>query len=237
MGAKDVAIGVFAYNFPHKKTQDFLFHLKTHGFNVRVVIAADPVKLHIPPASIRTKIRHRALLPPLNVARALGFDYQIVPHNSPQVVELLKNYRVELGIIAGARILKPHVINAVPLGIINFHPGLIPEARGLDAVLWSILEDIPLGVTAHLIDEKIDAGTILLKKRIPIYSDDSIYDLTERVYEFQLEMLEEAVIKAVNTEGTPVSNMGKYHRKMPPELEHKALSMVPEYVKRHAGQE
>ena len=61
--------------------------------------------------------------------------------------------------IAGARILKRPVIDRFSIGIINFHPGLIPEARGLDALLWSIRGDLPLGVTSHLIDERVDASS------------------------------------------------------------------------------
>ncbi len=232
---RGINIGVFAYNFPHKKTQDFLFHLKALGFNVQLVIAADPVKLKIPPPSVRTKIRHRALLHPAEIAKSLGFKYRVVPHNSQDAVSLLKEYQIDLGVIAGARILKRHIIEAVPLGIINFHPGLIPEARGLDAVLWSIYRDIPLGVTAHLIDERIDAGRILIKRKIPIYQDDSIYDLTERVYEFQLEILEEAIEKAVRNEGVPIAgDGGSYNRKMSPDIEQRTIEMVTDYVARHA---
>ncbi len=231
---KDVPIVVFAYDFPHRKTQDFLFHLKVKGYRVQLVLGAPKRKLKIPPPSIRSKIRHQSLLHPAEIASAVGDPYQVVGRNGEQVPRLLQEYQVELGVIAGARILKPHVIQTVPRGIINFHPGLIPEARGLDAVLWSILEDVPLGVTAHLIDERVDAGTILLKRIIPIYPDDTLLDLTERVHELQLEILDEALERAVAGEGELVEYADSYHRKMPPELEKQVLEIVPTYVARHA---
>lgn len=227
-------LAVFAYNFPHKKTQDFLLRLFLEGYNVQLVLAADPVKLNIPPASIRTKIRHIGLVDPKVIARRIGAEYFVVPHNSPKAVDIIRTFNVELGIIAGARILKKPVIDAFKIGIINFHPGLIPEARGLDAMLWSILHDIPLGVTAHLIDERVDAGRILIKHQIPIYKDDSLIDLSERLYETQLELLRPAIEKALQREGREVHSTEPPNRKMPAELEHEVLVKLPNYLKRFA---
>ena len=65
---------VFAYNFPHKKTQDFLFHLFANGIKVSHVFAADAVKLDIPPSEVRTKIRHCTPLYPSDVAKAIGVE-------------------------------------------------------------------------------------------------------------------------------------------------------------------
>ena len=231
----EIPIAVFAYNFPHRKTQDFLFALKVLGADVRIVLLADPVKLRIPPSSVRTKIRHIGLIHPRDVVSAIGFSYRITEHNSKEVPSLIRESGAMLGVIAGARILKPHVINSFPLGIVNFHPGLIPEARGLDAVLWSILEMVPLGVTAHLIDEQVDAGKILSKKKIPLYCDDTIVDFTERVYETQITMLESALMLAARGEGRHLQDAGKYHGKMPPALEKKALSAIPNYLAKFAG--
>ena len=143
---------VFAYNFPHRKTQDFLFHLFACGIKVNHVFAADAVKLDIPPSEVRTKIRHCTPLHPSDVAKSIGAQYHQVPHQGSQINALIEEINPEIGIIAGARILKADVINGFRNGIINFHPGMIPEARGLDALLWTIRNDISLGVTSHLID-------------------------------------------------------------------------------------
>ena len=141
---------------------------------------------------------------------------------------------IELGIIAGARILKDPIIRAFPIGIINFHPGLIPEARGLDALLWSVYKGVPLGVTAHLIDSRVDLGRILVRETIPIYGDDTMLDLSERLHEKQLELLPKAIELAVAGKWTCVAEPGTYNRKMNPDLERQAYAMLPEYVKHFA---
>lgn len=225
-------IAVFAYNFPHKKTQEVLTRLFLENFQVDLVLAADPVELDIPASSIRTKLRHIGLLHPRLIAERIGSRYEVVEHNSCNSVQMVKEMGIELGIIAGARILKGDILHAFPKGIINFHPGLIPEARGLDALLWSVLKGIPLGVTAHIIDEKIDAGQILLRRKIPLYVDDTVFDLNERLMETQLEMIRPAVKAALSGEGIPLPKGTGYNRKMPPNLEKKAIAMLPSYLKK-----
>ena len=54
----------------------------------------------------------------------------------------------------------------IKYGILNFHPGLLPDIRGLDSVLWSIEKNYPIGVTAHLINNKIDAGKLVCQKKL-----------------------------------------------------------------------
>lgn len=233
----DLSIVVFAYNFPHKKSQDILLRLFLEGYQVNDVIAMDPVPLKIPSPAVRTKIRHIGLLHPRVVAARIGARYHVMPHNDGRTVDLLGSIRPDLGIIAGARILKAPVINNFAVGIINFHPGLIPEARGLDAMLWSIHHMVPLGVTAHLIDEHIDSGRVLLRRQISVHEDDTSLDLSERLYETQLEMVGAAISAAVKGQGTPANPNTLYHSKMPAELEKATLQQLPEYVRKFARNE
>lgn len=214
-------LAVFAYNFPHKKTQDFLLRLFLEKADVVLVLAADPVELGIPPASVRMKVRGGGgLVHPRRIAERLGWRYEVVEHNSTRTTELLREERIDAGVISGARILKPHVIEAVPMGIINFHPGLLPEGRGLDAMQWAIYEDRPIGVTAHLIDGRVDAGLALLKRELSIQKDDTVFDLSQRLMDVQSDMLPEALaILGQNTAGLEPAGGGKLHRKMPPAIE------------------
>jgi len=227
---------VFAYNFPHKKTVDVLLHLFAHGYTVGWVLAADPVPLSIPPPAVRTKITHYVPLHPRTVAERLGARYVVAPHDSQLVEELLSEVRPDLGVIAGARILKGYVISKFRIGIVNLHPGLLPEVRGLDAMLWSIYKDVPLGVTAHLIDESVDAGRLLLREEIPIFADDTLLDLSERLYDYQLKLLAPALEAAMRGDWIPFQGaaLPPPNKKMPPELERQVVGKLEEYKKRFA---
>lgn len=230
--SNSTGIVIFAYNFRHRKTQDFIFRLFGEGIPIRGIIAADAIKLKIPASSIRMKIRHSGLLHPEKIAKVIGCDYLVMPHEGDKIEAWLDETQPELGIISGARLLKPQVISKFTKGIINFHPGLIPEARGLDSLLWSINDRIPLGVTSHLIDHRVDAGDILEKRIINIFEDDSLLDLSERLHGLQLDMIKEAIIRAQN--GIKIS--GEYeksslNRKMPVRMEKKIEANLKDYLK------
>lgn len=214
-------IGVFAYNWPHKKTQDVLLRLWMMGAEVVCVVAMDPVPLDLPESTKRVKPRHVGVVHPRSVADRMGVPYHEVQHDTEECAALLGDHGVELGVIGGARILHDPVLSAPTEGILNLHPGLIPEVRGLDALKWAIHEDRPLGVTAHLIDERVDAGRVVLRREIDLRPDDGWVDLSLRLHETELAVLPEAV-ERVEREGAdsfPLVGESEKHEKMPPELE------------------
>ena len=229
----DQGVVVFGYNFVHKKTQDFLFRMFAEGIPIRSVIAADPVKLNIPASSIRSKIRHTGVMHPRDVASAIGADYVVMPHRGEEIVEYLGGLRPEIGVIAGARILRAPVIDSFSKGVVNFHPGLIPEARGLDALYWGIVDQVPLAVTSHLIDSRVDAGDLLEVRKLPLFRDDTLFDLSERLYETQLDMLGEAIEKTRARDTISIDySSSTCNRKMPPEMEATVEGRLAEYLEK-----
>ena len=225
-----LSVAVFAYNFPHKKTQDFIFRILSEGIKIEVIYAADSIKLKIPKSTIRTKINHIGLLHPKQIAKNLGIKYVITKHdNYSKIKENIGNSK--LAIISGARIIKKNIINLFKAGIINFHPGIIPHARGLDSILWSIINSKPCGVTSHLIDSKIDAGKIIKIRKIKLFNDDSILDISERVYELQLDMIKESIQLALNKNYYELEDYGNYNKKMSKLLEHEVIKKLNIYLK------
>jgi len=90
-------------------------------------------------------------------------------------------------LILGAGILSKKCIEGKR--IINCHPGIIPDCRGLDAFKWAIVKEKPLGVTLHYIDEKIDAGEIIKIIPTQVYLSDTLERLARRHYENEIETL------------------------------------------------
>ncbi len=219
---KLIKLTVFAYNFPHKKTQDFLLRLLLEGYSIDFVVACDPVEFNLPRSILRVKPRHIDILHPRAICQRLNIPYYVLPHNSAEVKGLIETNNIEIGIIAGARILGKHIIQSVGKGIINFHPGLIPEVRGLDALKWAIYYDLPIGVTAHFIDERVDSGRIIIKEEIPIKNDDALVDISLRLAETETNLLPK-VLDLVKDKSTTdfalVPYGGKPNPTMPAELE------------------
>lgn len=223
---------LFAYDFPHRKTNDFIVHCVLRGYKISAIIAAPPVKLDVPNSTIRSKIRHETLYHPKELAKVFDIPYKVLEHNSNEAEEYLQRLKPKIGLIAGARILKANIIKKFDVGIINFHPGLIPETRGLDALFWSIINNHDLGITSHLIDERIDAGKLLEIRRIPLYTDDTLFDLSERLYEIQIKMIDIAIQKAMSGDIFDINySKSTYNRKMPPELEEKVEKSLSNYLR------
>ena len=209
----DLNIVVFSYNFPHKKTQDFLIRLHISRITPSLVIAAPPVQLNLPPSIIRDKYKHIDLIHPKEICEIYNIEYVELDHSSPDVIHLIKERKINVGVIAGARILKKPVIDAIEKGILNFHPGLIPENRGLHAAKWAVFRDLPQGMTVHLIDERVDAGKIVRRFIVPVYSDDTLRDINLRLYEVQVRELVDSllILKSSNCKYIEVSEDVGYH--------------------------
>lgn len=224
---------VFAYDFKHKRSFDFLVRLFLEGFRPEIVLGQPWREVVRPPELVRSKARHIGLVDAREVCRRFGWKYEVADHNGKRAAELLEPLGSGFGLIAGARILRGPV-NALEGGIINFHPALLPEGRGLNALEWALVEGRPLGVTAHLIDESIDAGRLVDKQEIPEYPDDSLLDLSLRLAEIQLEMLP-GVVRAVghgDPEMFPPLGKGQMHRPMLPEEQERVL---PALMLRRSG--
>jgi phosphoribosylglycinamide formyltransferase-1 len=138
-------------------------------------------------------------------------------------------------LIAGAGIFSANAIGEKK--IINVHPGVIPSARGLDAFKWSILDDVPLGVTLHYIDAKVDAGETIAIVETPIFLSDTLEVLARRHYELELDVATE-LLSFLNrkAEGKLVAYPERPSRmRMPIKTERDMIAKFEEYKKKLAG--
>lgn len=87
-------------------------------------------------------------------------------------------------------ILKSDVLSLFPRKAINLHISLLPWCRGSHPVFWSILEQKPLGVTIHLLDEGLDTGNILFQQITPLsLSQDESFSSLYRKQRDAIELL------------------------------------------------
>ena len=70
------------------------------------------------------------------------------------------------------------ILEAPRLGTIQYHPSLLPKHRGPSSINWPIIFGEPeTGLTIFWPDDGLDTGPILLQKRVPIGSDDTLGSL------------------------------------------------------------
>jgi len=101
---------------------------------------------------------------------------------------------VELVVGAGyMRILSPVFLQSFP-AVLNVHPSLLPEFRGLRAVERALEAGIDeTGVTVHLMVEEVDAGPIVAQEAVPILAGDTRETLLERLHPVEHRLLIGAV--------------------------------------------
>ncbi|MCH2202248.1 MAG: hypothetical protein MK102_09770 [Fuerstiella sp.] len=111
----------------------------------------------------------------------------------------------------------------------------MPEARGLDALLWSVRNSIPLGITSHLIDQCVDVGRTLQRREITLLHDDNVFDLSERLYETQMDMLREAVERICSGKWEETDYISSAcNTKMDGRQEREMMALLPSYLERFA---
>lgn len=185
-------IAVFTYAFPHRKSQDFLFELALAGFRNVLVLAAPWKKLpHGSSESFfSTGLSNAKPHDTATICRVLGFDFVETEHGDLSRIKPEVDARgISLAVIAGARILKSPIINLFPEGVLNIHPGMIPETSGLDAFFYTIKRQCPMGTTAHFIDGRVDAGDHLFFEETPVGPEDSPETVQHNNYQSQIRAL------------------------------------------------
>lgn len=91
------------------------------------------------------------------------------------VIERLRTWRPDLIVVAAYGKILPAAVLALPRGgCINVHASLLPEYRGAAPIQWAIARgETRTGVTIMQINEKMDAGDILLQKTVALKSDET----------------------------------------------------------------
>jgi methionyl-tRNA formyltransferase len=117
---------------------------------------------------------------------------------------LLHEYSPHLVIVATFKqILSEDVLNIPKLGVINFHPSLLPKYRGPCPTNAALLNDEKVaGLTVHYVTSIVDEGDILLQRSIPVCETEDDGQLRKRLANLAREMVP-AVIGMFSGDTTP----------------------------------
>ncbi|MEH1125246.1 methionyl-tRNA formyltransferase [Micromonospora sp. CPCC 206061] len=80
--------------------------------------------------------------------------------------------------------IPPEVFTLPRLGTLNVHDSLLPAYAGFSPLIWALVNGEPeVGVTAHMMDEVLDAGDIVIQRAVPVGPTDTTTDLFYRTLE------------------------------------------------------
>ncbi len=233
MADAPVAVGIITYDHPHLKTEQIARRLLLNA----TLPGAVPLELKLLalPFSPRPKrevlFQHRPDQEQSVHTRELAHFHNIefLPCTYDRIEDVADYY-----LVAGAGIFAASAIGGKK--IINAHPGIIPSARGLDAFKWTILDQMPLGVTLHYIDAQVDAGETIAIFETPIFAEDDLTTLARRHYELELDVLCEFLrIMRGERRTYPEYPANPPRRRMGIEREREMMAKFPAYKANFSG--
>lgn len=94
-------------------------------------------------------------------------------------------------------ILKPQVLALARHGVLNAHPGWLPDYRGLSPATWALASGEPqrLGSTLHLVDAGIDTGAIVALRPLERRDLPPFHALEARLYDDCIALLVDAAAR------------------------------------------
>ncbi len=174
--------------------------LSGRGSNFEAI--ADSIEAGRLEAEIAVVISNSPRAKGLERARQRGLRAVCIPSKAMEredydrlVVAELRDARVELVCLAGfMRLLSSYFVAEFPQRILNIHPSLLPSFPGLEAQAQALEHGVKYtGCTVHLVDERLDAGPVLVQKAVPVLDSDSEQTLAARILEQEHVAYTEAI--------------------------------------------
>ena len=121
--------------------------------------------------------------------------------NSEEVIDWISDLAPDVIFCFGwSRLIKKTLLNIAPLGVIGFHPALLPANRGRHPLIWSLILGLKeSGSTFFFMDEGADSGDILSQRKVSISEMDDAGTLYEKVSKTALNQIEQFVSTLTDT--------------------------------------
>lgn len=147
---------------------------------------------NLPDAAGLARAREAGIATAVVDHRRFGEDREAFEH---LLDEELRKDRIELVCLAGfMRLLTAWFIKRWSGRILNIHPALLPDFKGLDTHRRALEAGAKRhGATVHFVVEETDAGPIISQQSVPVLQGDTEQTLAGRVLEIEHRIYPEAL--------------------------------------------
>ena len=172
------------------------------GSNMTALIEAAKAKDY--PAEIVVVVSNRPDAPGLARAQQAGIATALIDHTAfgkdreafERALDTeLQSRRIDIICLAGfMRLLTPGFVERWSGRMINIHPALLPQFKGLDThrrALEASVEEH--GATVHFVSAGMDEGPVILQKSVPVLGGDTEASLAARVLEVEHQIYPQAL--------------------------------------------
>ncbi|MGE0217354.1 methionyl-tRNA formyltransferase [Mycolicibacterium sp.] len=130
-----------------------------------------------------------------DLARSEGIEVLLAKRPSTEMISKIRDLAPEVMVANNWRTRLPAELLAIPSrGTVNVHDSLLPKFTGFSPVIWSLISGAShTGLTAHLMDDDLDTGAILVQRAVPITPTSTGTSLVFDTLELVPEVLGEAL--------------------------------------------
>ncbi len=153
------------------------------------------------PIDIKLVVSNKKSAPGLIYAKKFSIPIKIINIKDSlfeiKILREIKKHNIKLICLAGyMKILSNFFIKNFKGKIINIHPSLLPKYKGVNT-FSRILKNKErfTGCTVHFVNEKLDSGKIILKKKFKISNNETIESLKKRTQNIEYRAFSEAITK------------------------------------------
>lgn len=152
--------------------------------------------------------RGRSLRPSAVAVRAEELGLKVLKPEKlrdPEFIEEVRSLNPEMGVVVAFRMM-PEILWSLPtLGTFNIHASLLPNYRGAAPIHRAVMNgERETGVTSFLLDDKIDTGKILFRRKTEIGPDETTGQLHDRLMSLGAELAVETLDRIQSGDYQPV---------------------------------
>jgi methionyl-tRNA formyltransferase len=176
---------VVFFGIPSDYGTAFLLHLIERRLNLVAAVCSTRWQRTHPKADLIARI-----------VGHLGRPVEITANaNSEAFVRCLQGYAPDVVVMASFDQILTEPALAVPTkGWLNVHPSLLPKHRGPEPIYWAIANgDAEAGITVHFTVPRIDAGPILVQRKVKVQPHETAGTLSRRLVAEGLVALDESL--------------------------------------------
>jgi len=128
-------------------------------------------------------------------------NYKNLTNSEIHILNDLNKENINIICLAGfMKILTANFIKKFKGKIINIHPSLLPKYKGLNTHQRALdNKEKYSGCTVHFVNSKLDAGKIILQKKVKIFKNDTSEKLSKRILKQEHLLYPKAVEKIISS--------------------------------------
>ena len=153
------------------------------------------------PINIKLIVSNKKNAMGIMLAKKYSIPFKIIKTKNSlfekDLINEINRKKISLICLAGyMKILSKNFINSYKGKIINIHPSLLPNYKGMNTFSRILkAKEKRTGCTVHFVNEKLDSGKTILQKSFQIDKNESVQTLKKKTQKIEYKAFSEAITK------------------------------------------